>query len=269
MFLLLQIGDKWGRALALNARAGCYRRNRDFDDAIRDCDEALALFPRYSRALFRKAMSLLESRRPAVALHVLEQLLRVDRKWPKLLDLLIRATAQMKRQEQAGAASSSGSSDWDTPVDESSTRDDAAPVEVTGDDYYTALGVPVDATEAQLKRAYRLMSLKYHPDRAGGSTAAFQYIRAAYDTLSDAEKRQAYDDGADVRKRRDDSEDEDSEDEDNPKKKSLREEVERKYFPENFKYWPFGDPFIEKRRHDARKQKTANNKAKRSAWEDY
>ena len=34
-------------------------------------------------------------------------------------------------------------------------------------------------------------------------------------------------------------------------------QVERKYFPENFKFWPFGDPFIEKRRHDARKAKEA------------
>ncbi|EGB09446.1 hypothetical protein AURANDRAFT_9511, partial [Aureococcus anophagefferens] len=60
-------------------------------------------------------------------------------------------------------------------------------------DLYTVLGVSADATEAILKRAYRLRSLKYHPDKKGGSTFAFQRVREAFDTLSDPEKRRAYD----------------------------------------------------------------------------
>lgn len=138
------------------------------------------------------------------------------------------------------------------------------------DDYYGVLGVTTDATDAQLKRAYRLKSLKAHPDRAGGSTIAFQLVALAYETLSDPEKRQLYDDGVDVKKHKNkkknplDSES-DSEDEDGNKKKSIREEIERKYFPENFKFWPFGDPFIEKRRHDARKAKAAEQDKNRKA----
>ena len=60
-------------------------------------------------------------------------------------------------------------------------------------DLYTVLGVSADATEAQLKRAYRLRSLKYHPDKKTGSTLAFQRVREAFDTLSDPAKRRAYD----------------------------------------------------------------------------
>ena len=60
-------------------------------------------------------------------------------------------------------------------------------------DLYTVLGVSADATEAQLKRAYRLRSLKYHPDKKTGSTLAFQRVREAFDTLSDPAKRRAHD----------------------------------------------------------------------------
>ena len=52
-------------------------------------------------------------------------------------------------------------------------------------DHYVVLGVNADATAKQLKTAYRMMSLKYHPDRPKGSTAAFQRIAGAYQTLSD------------------------------------------------------------------------------------
>ena len=114
------------------------------------------------------------------------------------------------------------------------------------EDFYSVLGVSTDATEAQLKRAYRLRSLKVHPDKKGGSAAAFQLVATAYETLSNPEKRQLYDDGVDVNKKKKkkkgayDDESSESEDEDGNKKKSLREEIERKYFPENFKFWPFG-----------------------------
>ena len=43
------------------------------------------------------------------------------------------------------------------------------------------------------RQAYRMRSLKFHPDRKTGSTAAFQRVHAAFETLSDADKRAAYD----------------------------------------------------------------------------
>ena len=44
-----------------------------------------------------------------------------------------------------------------------------------------------------------MRSLKYHPDRKGGSTAAFQRVASAFQTLSDPDKRAAYDNGADIK----------------------------------------------------------------------
>jgi len=53
---------------------------------------------------------------------------------------------------------------------------------------YTALGVDVNTSDSDLKRAYREMCLKYHPDK-GGDTVSFQQLQQAYETISDDRKR--------------------------------------------------------------------------------
>ena len=61
-------------------------------------------------------------------------------------------------------------------------------------DYYVVLGVERRAGVAELRRAYRLLALRFHPDRAGiQSTEVFQRIAEAYSVLSDAAARAAYD----------------------------------------------------------------------------
>lgn len=63
-------------------------------------------------------------------------------------------------------------------------------------DYYEVLGVSRDASDQELKSAYRKQALKYHPDRNPGDHAAeekFKEASEAYQVLSDAEKRAAYD----------------------------------------------------------------------------
>ena len=61
--------------------------------------------------------------------------------------------------------------------------------------HYEVLGVGRGASESEAKKAYRKLSLKYHPDKnsAPSSADAFKAINTAYDVLSDKEKRNIYD----------------------------------------------------------------------------
>ncbi len=63
--------------------------------------------------------------------------------------------------------------------------------------YYEVLGVSRDASDAELKKAYRRLAMKYHPDRNAGdsdeSEAKFKEAKEAHEVLSDANKRAAYD----------------------------------------------------------------------------
>ncbi len=63
-------------------------------------------------------------------------------------------------------------------------------------DYYEVLGVARDADDATIKKAYRKLAMKYHPDRNPDDKAAeekFKEVGEAYEVLSDADKRAAYD----------------------------------------------------------------------------
>lgn len=69
-------------------------------------------------------------------------------------------------------------------------------------DYYAVLGISRSASDAEIKKAYRKMAAKYHPDKPTGDEAKFKEISEAYETLSDAEKRSMYDQfGADYDQR--------------------------------------------------------------------
>ena len=60
-------------------------------------------------------------------------------------------------------------------------------------DYYETLGITKEATELEVKKAYRKLAHKYHPDKAGGDASKFKEISEAYQVLSDSGKRQSYD----------------------------------------------------------------------------
>jgi len=62
-------------------------------------------------------------------------------------------------------------------------------------DHYETLGVAKNASQDEIKKAFRKLASQHHPDK-GGDTAKFQEIQAAYDTLGDTNKRAAYDNPA-------------------------------------------------------------------------
>ena len=176
------------KAACFSNRAACQRRKRDLAKALEDCDAALELFPGYARARFRRAVTLLELDEPAVSAFV--EVLRVDRSWPDLIDWIVRAEARERRRKAPVWGDDDAAAAPPPPPPEACEDDILDPTKHV--DLYTVLGVSSDATETQLKRAYRLRSLKYHPDKKTGSTFAFQRVREAYETLTNTDKRRAY-----------------------------------------------------------------------------
>ncbi len=63
-------------------------------------------------------------------------------------------------------------------------------------DFYEVLGVSRDAGDEEIKKAYRKLAVKFHPDKNAGDKSAeekFKEIGEAYEALSDPQKRAAYD----------------------------------------------------------------------------
>ena len=59
-------------------------------------------------------------------------------------------------------------------------------------DLYKTLGVNRNASESEIKKAYKKQAMKHHPDK-GGDSAQFQKLNEAYDTLKDPQKKSYYD----------------------------------------------------------------------------
>jgi molecular chaperone DnaJ len=60
-------------------------------------------------------------------------------------------------------------------------------------DYYETLGVAKGASDDEIKKAFRKLAVKYHPDKEGGDETKFKEINEAYEVLKDSKKRQRYD----------------------------------------------------------------------------
>ena len=60
-------------------------------------------------------------------------------------------------------------------------------------DYYNVLGVDKKATKDDIKKAFRKLAHKYHPDKGNGNESKFKEITEAYSVLSDDKKRREYD----------------------------------------------------------------------------
>jgi len=64
---------------------------------------------------------------------------------------------------------------------------------MTKRDYYEVLGISKNASDDEIKKAYRKAAVKFHPDKDGGDETKFKEILEAYEVLKDSQKRQRYD----------------------------------------------------------------------------
>ncbi|KAG2388074.1 hypothetical protein C9374_000924 [Naegleria lovaniensis] len=106
------------------------------------------------------------------------------------------ASASTSRSHSATNGQSSSTDDSpSTPTYTNEQRQEVLALLKLKDDYYKVLGVEKTATKEQIKKAYRKLALKFHPDRNSvpEATEAFKIIGAAYMCLSDDEKRKLYD----------------------------------------------------------------------------
>ena len=60
-------------------------------------------------------------------------------------------------------------------------------------DFYEVLGISKDASADEIKKAFRKLAVKHHPDKEGGDEAKFKEASEAYEVLKDTTKRQRYD----------------------------------------------------------------------------
>lgn len=256
---------KWRLATLWKAKAEAQRRNRDFPQALDSLVQATQLFPRYKEGLMARGRTLVDAGKSGVALKIFEQLLRLDRAYPDVLTWLTRANANVRRAEEAAKKSRETAGAIGAGPSEASEAEKAAeaslveairrtgynspPTVPAPVDHYARLGLCHDFTPAELKKRYKKASMAAHPDRAGGSTEAFEAVAAAYEVLGDEARRAAYDVGDDIPR--------EIQSWDGQEGPAHATKVERTYFPDNFGFEPFGDPFEHKREMEAEKKRSA------------
>ena len=179
---IMQARDKYTEALELCAwargfnaqllsnRGACNLKLAAYQKVVEDCSSALDLQPKYIKALLHRARAYLQLQAYADAATDLERVVDLDpSQGPSLAGDIASARGKAN---------------------------------TAGQDYYALLGVSEDASDAEIKKAYRKMALQHHPDKikaAGAEAEAraerhFKLLGEAYSILSDAKKRRDYDD---------------------------------------------------------------------------
>uniref|UniRef100_A0A8D8JL34 DnaJ homolog subfamily C member 7 n=2 Tax=Culex pipiens TaxID=7175 RepID=A0A8D8JL34_CULPI len=156
----------YNRAL-VNSRLGNIR------DAITDCTCALEINDKYMKPLLQRAKLHYSLENFEESVKDYEKALKYE-KTMEIKNLLKDAKLQLKKSKRK--------------------------------DYYKILGVPKNATEDEIKKAYRKRALVHHPDRHANATEAekkeqekkFKEVGEAYTVLSDANKKSRYDNGCDI-----------------------------------------------------------------------
>jgi DnaJ family protein C protein 7 len=153
----------------LQNRAQCKIKLKQYDDAIADCERAISLDPGYTKARKTKANALGGAERWEDAVKEWKAIQELEPEDRNIAREIRKAELELKKAQRK--------------------------------DYYKIVGVEKTATGDEIKKAYRKMAVKLHPDKNPGDSHAeekFKDLQEAYETLSDPQKRAAYDNGDDL-----------------------------------------------------------------------
>lgn len=142
---------------------------KDYKYAIADCNRALALEPTYTKAIKTRAKAMGESGDWEAAVRELKSLQEANPQDTSITKEIRQAELELKKSKRK--------------------------------DFYKIIGVEKDASENDIKKAYRKLAIVHHPDKNPDDEDAekrFKEIGEAYETLSDPEKRARYDSGEDL-----------------------------------------------------------------------
>ncbi|KAJ4268756.1 hypothetical protein NW762_002824 [Fusarium torreyae] len=161
--------NKSMNAKLLQNRAQCKIKLKQYDDAIADCERAVGLDPGYTKARKTKANALGGAERWEDAVKEWKAIAELEPEDRNIMREIRKAELELKKSQRK--------------------------------DYYKMLGVEKTATDVEIKKAYRKMAVKLHPDKNPGDPHAeekFKDMQEAYETLIDPQKRAAYDNGDDL-----------------------------------------------------------------------
>ncbi|KAI5465495.1 hypothetical protein BGZ63DRAFT_349178 [Mariannaea sp. PMI_226] len=161
--------NKSMNAKLLQNRAQCRIKLKEYDEAIADAERAIKLDSSYIKARKTKANATGLSGKWEEAVQEWKAIHELDPEDRSVLKEIRKAELEVKKAQRK--------------------------------DYYKIMGVDKNADAGEIKRAYRKMAVKLHPDKNPGDPHAedkFKDMQEAYETLSDPEKRARYDNGDDL-----------------------------------------------------------------------
>ncbi|PTB66314.1 TPR-like protein [Trichoderma citrinoviride] len=161
--------NKSMNAKLLQNRAQCKIKLHQYEEAIADSDRAVSLDPSYTKARKTKANALGKTGKWEECVREWKAIQELDPSDNSVRQEIRRAELEMKKSLRK--------------------------------DYYKIMGLEKNADANDIKRAYRKMAVKLHPDKNPGDAEAeakFKDMQEAYETLSDPQKRARYDNGDDL-----------------------------------------------------------------------